>query len=230
MASIRQLDENIKWCHKEDLPANLVGAAVLVYQDRVTHAGIFIRYNGTNKIFHFNGQDIELEDVYEGELYFYKQLAFINPALAPSFLSHCEIVKENANPRYGYFYTGSMYDGAGKFLSPGEMPEYMTCVGFCLNFLKFFMGGAEFFYFRDWTSKDLGKDEKFVEWFIDKHVKPFYPDIDIRLFNEGIRRIYPIEYITGAFSDALPVLKSFTDQYMGRIQAAILKKTSEARA
>jgi hypothetical protein len=205
-------------CSSITTPDNLIGAAVYINpRKQAKHAGIFIRYNGKNKLFHYDGLNVLLEDYDNDQLYVVKEIDFIHSSLIPSIVMHCELVLEKASPLYGYFYMGSMYNESGDFISEGNMPEYMTCVGFCLNYFKYILKGKDFFNYLDWTSLGLGEKEGFVESFINE-VQDKFQNIDINMFQNGIRRINPLEYLTGAFSEKIPVRKEFVDKYAQHVQ------------
>lgn len=219
--------KEIVQCSSEDLPDNIMGAAVLVESNKIPHAGIFVRYNGESKLFHFDGKQVLLDDINGQEIYFFKELPYLKPALAPSFLTHCQLVLNEAKPIFGYFYIGGMYDEEGKFRNPGDMPEYMTCVGFCLNFLKYFTEGIDLFELSDWQTMDIKRKDEYVTDFIAK-VKEQNPNLDIEDFKKGIRRIWPDEYFTGAFCNSLPVRKKFVEENITSIQTELLKTTAVA--
>jgi hypothetical protein len=209
-------------CNTSDLPDNIIGAAVLIEHSKIPHAGLFIRYNGESKLFHFDGEKVLLEDFKDEEIYFFKELPYLKSALTASFLAHCQVVLKEAKPVFGYFYIGALYDEQGKFRNPGDLPEYMTCVGFCLNFLRYFADGVDLFEIDDWKSMDIKKKDEYVTEFIEK-VKIQHPNVDIEDFKKGIRRIWPAEYFTGAFSETLPVKKEFIDANLNEIQETLLK-------
>ena len=216
----KKSSKGILRCDAQDLPDNIMGAAILFENNKIPHAGIFIRYNGDSKLFHFDGTKVLLENVKEEDIYFFKELPYLKPALAPSFMTHCQVVLKEAKPVFGYFYIGGLYDDEGKFQNPGDMPEYMTCVGFCLNFLKYFTDGIDLFEIEDRKSMDIKKKDEYVNDFIEK-VKQQNPDINIEDFKQGIRRVWPKEYFTGAFSENLPVRKVFVDENLTQIETEL---------
>ena len=133
---VKRFSKEIFNCNSTKLPANLIGVAVQVVSTDIPHAGIFIRHNGESKLFHYTGTEILLEDINNGENYFLKQIYFIEPFLTSSFLLHCQTVKKEAKPQYGHFVVGGFYDEDGHYIDDSGKGEYMTCVGFCLNFIK----------------------------------------------------------------------------------------------
>ena len=208
MISYKYIDDNIISCQADDLPENMIGAAIVTNGD-TQHAAIFIRYNGESKLFHFTGKDVMIEDFFNpGEIYFHKIIDEVDPLLIPSFLAQCELILEKAEPKFGYFYEGGLYDQNGDFISPGSVPQYMTCVGFCLNVIKGFFDGEEYFSYTDWDNSTV--DESYVEQFLTR-VQEENPDLKIDDFKADLRRILPIEYLSGAFSPDRPVTKAFID-------------------
>jgi hypothetical protein len=205
----KYIEDNIISCEADDLPENMVGAAIVNNPDGTQHAAIFIRYNSESKLFHFTGKSVMIQDFFNpDEIYFHKIFDIIDPILLPAFLAQCELILEKAQPRFGYFYEGALYDQAGDFISPTTSPEYMTCVGFCLNVIKGFLSDQDYFSYIDWDSSTL--DETYVEQFLER-VKQENPDIEINDFKANLRRILPLEYLSGAFSSEIPVTKTFID-------------------
>lgn len=209
MISYKYIEDNIISCEANDLPENMIGAAIMTNPDSTQHAAIFIRYNGESKLFHFTGKTVMIQDFFNpDELYFHKSLDVIDPILLPAFLAQCELVLEKAQPQFGYFYNGALYDSNGDFISPSSLPEYMTCVGFCLNVIKGFLSDQDYFNYLDWDISTL--DETYAEKFLEK-VQQDNQGVSINEFKANLRRILPIEYLSGAFSSEIPVTKTFTD-------------------
>ena len=222
MISYSFIEGNIIDCRSDELPDNLVGAAMVSNKDGSHHAAIFIRYNGNSHVFHFTGKQVLMEDVWSiDEVYYHVGLNIINPILLPSFQAQCELILEKAEPKFGYFYTGAVYNESGDFVSPNDFPQYMTCVGFCLSTISGFLSDSIFFNFEDWD--DALIDETFVERFLEK-VKAENPEVDTTSFKENIRRILPIDYMSGAFSMTTPITKSFVDQIKTDVLVAFQKK------
>lgn len=221
--SIEEIGKNLKHCYDDDIPDNMVGAAMTIDVNGSHHAAIFLRYNGESKLFHFDGRSVSIEDVSGLEEYYQKQLNFIEPILLPSFFAQCELILEKAQPQFGFFYEGSLYNEEGDFKSPSHSPEYMTCVGFCLNVIKGFLSDEEFLSYDEWDESSLDGVMEYVELFLEK-VKATHPSINIDDFKVNLRRITPIEYLSGAFSDEIPVKKSFIDSIAHQVLRLIEEK------
>jgi hypothetical protein len=213
----------IRLCTSPPDDENIIGLAVYVNdRDVFEHAGIYLRYNFVNYIFHYNGKDVVLSELdREVPRLYYKDFVFTSRALIPSVYNYFKKVEANVQPRYGYFYAGSMYDANGNFAAPGEYPEYMTCVGFCLSVFKFLLRG-DFIRYRDWGIHDNVPDEA-IDNFLQKIVK-HYPTINLSAISAEIRRITPLEYFTSGFSPDHPVEKFYTDAHSSPISTEILNR------
>jgi len=218
-----ELTKALRHCEEADLEENMVGAAILINPDDTQHAAIFVRYNGDSKLFHFTGKSVIIEDVSGTEDYYFKNLDFLPAVLLPAFMAQSELILEKAQPEFGYFYDGSLYDSNGDFISPNDAPEYMTCVGFCLNVIKGFLSDEDFFQFDDWDERSMGGKMEHVESFLLK-VKESYPEITLEDFKANLRRIQPLEYVAGAFSKNIPVRKDFTDGIIENLQKSLNEK------
>lgn len=228
MAKNIRIAKTLIRCNAENLPDNVIASTVYINDTFfVQHAGIFIRYNGISYLFHYTGKAVKLENfekVHNADSYFFKELKFIKHKIIGALLYQCKKVEQNARPEYGYFHTSlAQYNSNGIFENPGEHPEYMTCVGFCLNFLNYFLSDEDYFYYADWDIDSIQREKGFVENFIDE-VRIIYPQINIEDFEVGLRRIFPIEYIAGAYSDNLPVRKEFTNAISPKIQKELTKR------
>lgn len=202
-----------------NLPENFVSAAVLLDDNNnPTHAGIIVNYQNTAHLLHYTGSEVLLENV--NTICYYNPFSFIKKGLVKSFLAHCSVVRKEARPHYGYFYCGSNYDSEGNFQSPGDMPEYMTCVGFCINVIQGFLEGESFIEYNDWTAEgNLGRHEGYINDFLQKVVSD-NPNIDISFFRANLRRIYPVEYFAASYVNSLPVRKASTDIIIPRLNFA----------
>lgn len=208
-----------------ELPDNIAAAVVLIDdKNKIAHSGIVIRYNGESKLLHFNPPEVLLESLTDYPLYYYKELTFIDPELIPTFLAHCEIIQNSAKPKYFYFYANSIYDANGDFITDKNMPEYMSCVGFCLNVLEFFLADESFFDYSDWDSSTLNKEDSYIDHFIDK-VLLTLPETDTEELRKNIKRIFPIEYLSGAFLER-PVKKEKVDLLAPKLTAIIKNRMS----
>lgn len=201
----------------------MAGAALVIDTDgNLSHAGIVVTYNGTKRIIHFNPPNILFDEI-DCYTLFFKELKFIEPELIPSFLAHCEMLEKTVKPKYFYFYANSKYDEKGSFVSDGDLPEYMTCVGFCLNVIRHFLIDAEFIEYTDW---DITTLEDVPEEYIIRKINQIfllYPDIDKNEIMSNIRRILPIDYLSAAFIKVV-VRKEQVDKIKPRLTTTIKER------
>ena len=215
------LNEEIIDCNAQ-LNDDVAGAAVSINrQGEIKHAALFVRFNHENKIFHYTGKDVLLDDADSVSHHYYKGFLFVLPELIPSFLAQCELIAQKAQPIYGYFYSGSLYDDEGTFIAPGKYPESMTCVGFCLNVLKHFLGEDNLLHYTDWNSDTVS--EIYIQEFFEK-VKKARPTLSLDDFKKNVRRILPIEYFTAACADAVNVRKQYIDSNKGIVKQTLIQK------
>lgn len=216
--------ENLIRCDADDLPDHLLGVAIRINPERdQQHSGIFIRYDSKNYIFHFTGegQKVFLSEPIENDWFFFKTLNNVK-FLIPSVFAHFRRIKRMSKPDYFYFYGGGMFDQEGKYQDYNGMPNYMTCVGFCLAALKHSLRGVDFIKFDDWPAGSVSeKSETFVKEFYTKKIAPNFSGITFEQFSKGVRRITPLEYISAGYSDIVPVPKLFIDTHKDAVKAEI---------
>lgn len=214
-----------------DIPNNIIAAATFINDTGMAeHAGIFVKYNNTPLLLHWFGKDILFEKVDPSidsrhGWYFHKKFVFSLPRTISSFIVHCNEIKEESNPQYGYFYPGSYYDSNGKYYNDDEEnrhPEYMTCVGFCLNVIKGFIEQEDYIQYRDWTAANSLDDEYLANTI--KIIRAYHPDISVEEISENARRIKPVEYLAAAFSENIPVTKKYTDSIIEEVQQILSTK------
>jgi hypothetical protein len=222
---ISQLESELISCEEIDLPDNIVGAAFMRNKDGSQHAAIFIRYKGDSNIFHLTEGGVIMEPVSPYDQFYHKSLMFLDPVLLPSFLTQCELILENANPRLGYYYDGALYDSHGNFVSPNGSPEILSCVGFCLSVIKGFLSDQDFFKYEDWGENSLDGNIHRVERLIET-VKASNTEMELTTFRSNIRRIQPIEYISGGFSKSIPVEKAFIDGIVKDVEEILAAKVA----
>jgi len=216
--------ENLIRCDSENLPEHLLGIAFRINRERNQyHSGIFIRYDRQNYIFHFTGegQKVFLDPPIENDWFFFKTMNNVK-FFIPSVFAHFRRIKRMSKPDYFYFYGGGLFDQNGNYQDNKGMPNYMTCVGFCLAALKHSLRGIDFIKFDDWPVGVVkGKPSGFVNNFYTKNIAPNFPEITIEKFSTAVRRITPLEYISAAYSDKIPVPKSFVDNNKDTVKTEI---------
>ena len=85
------------------------------------HSAFIIRYEDVLFEFHYTGESIEYVEIIRD--YYHKITDTILPEEVPSFIAQCNNIKKNANPKYGYFYSGESYDINGVHLSNKDLGE-----------------------------------------------------------------------------------------------------------
>lgn len=223
MITEKEIFENLLPLNSDGLPDSFVAASVKINEKGVAyHAGIVIKHGGISYLFHYTGEDVLIEESPNGDYYFHKDFIFIKGPITASFLAHCHLIKENAVPEYNYFYSGSYYDTNGRYFSNIDMPECMTCVGFCINVIKGYIEEDEYFQFSDWTKESAESVE-----FLNRHIQRLlvkHPTADVNLLIDNMRRICPDEYLASAFLYKLPITKTKVDQIIENIRMVLISK------
>jgi hypothetical protein len=144
------------------------------------------------------------------------------------------VIEKDANPTYGYFYSGSYYEN-GKYFSENGQAEIMTCVTFCLNVILGFIESDEYITFSDWNiANQIGayrvyyrggaQEDKDVDEYIAYFTAKFsqlVPDVDVDVLKENLRRIYPVEYLSSAFVEELPIRKVIVDSIVPLVERSL---------
>ena len=200
--------EIINTLNEKDINENFVAIGNLINEDKEPfHAALIIKYNSFLLQYHYTGSDIELSDVnFE---YFHKRTKTIHKEEIPAFIAYCNSIKKNANPIYGYFYSGEYYDDKGMHFSEKAIGETMTCVGFCLNVLKGFLE-TDYLNYIDWDSLTHSND--YLLKYAEKH------NLEVATIQESHRRISPIEILTSGFFYNIPISKIEIDGKQGEVK------------
>lgn len=221
MYTLKKISQDLIKSDEDPLDSYFVAAAVEINAaGQSRHVGLIIHCEEGYYLFHFDGQNIEIEEEPVG-WYFHKTLDFILPEFCNQFLGHCKKIKEKAKPKFGLFYPGSYYNENGEYYSESGLEEYMSCVGFCINVIKGFIEADEYFRYEDWTNVDFKK--KYIEEFIIEY-KKIKPDITEDLIADNIRRITPPEYLASAYLDDLPIRRVEVRQLINNVVQAIKDK------
>lgn len=185
------------------------------------HSGLLIKYRNDASFFHFDSQDVLLKevDLNKADRVFHKELTIIDKKLIPAFINHCKIIKHTAKPTYGYFYSGSYYEN-GDYHSDTELPQLMSCVGFCINVITGFLEEKKYIEFSDWKSISP-KAEAYFNKFIADFVKTF-PEADIEDLKRDFRRIKPSELLSSAYFNSLPIRKIQTDSIKDLLESRLV--------
>ncbi|SKD00491.1 hypothetical protein SAMN05660461_1839 [Chitinophaga ginsengisegetis] len=207
------------------LPSKFVAAAVELDPNtrKAKHSGIVMKHDSTYKLFHFDGR-LWFDDAPVNNWYFHKRLDFIKEEEIENFIAHCEIIKKESNPRYGFYYPGSHYDSTGQYFSKIPNTEFMTCVGLCLNTIKGFIEDDEYFRYTDWTIADNHMTMSFITDTIIG-IRAANPTLSNVQIMEDIRRILPDEYFASTYLKTMPIRKHEIDVIIDAVRIALINKT-----
>jgi len=216
-----EIDKQLIQSDNSNLAANFIAIAIRLNKDGVGwHSGIIIAVNGIYKIFHYD-DETHFEDIPKSKWYFHKELNLIQPEESNFFDSYCQRIKENSNPKYGFYYDGSYYGKDGKFFSENNKKEYMTCVGFCINIILGFIDSDVYFQYTDWDESTITPE--FFRECIKKDLLK-HPELNEEQYKKHLRRITPPELTASAYLEEIPIKKVEIDKIIGVVTAVIKAK------
>ncbi|AZB29183.1 hypothetical protein [Chryseobacterium balustinum] len=224
------LENQLVKYNQNDRPNVFVSIAVQLDEDgEAKHAVIFIRYRGSDYLFHFPGAIPPVIENYSGQLtpnLIYKVLDNFDTeddSDVGSFLRHCQRVCDQSNVTYGFIFDNSTYETDGRYLSISGLPEIATCVGFCVNVLSNYVIDIDKSYFQldDWDTN--GIIENYDVWAQQQTAKN-YPDLDWNLYNTYKKRISPIEYLSSGFCSVFPIRKQTIQNIQPHVEREIAIK------
>ncbi len=186
---------------ESDIVSDFVAFGNLLLGTESFHSAFVIQYQNKLYEFHYTGAEIEYVELRND--YFHKITNTILPDEVPSFIAMCKNILKNANPSYGYFYSGESYTKDGVHLSNIDLGERMTCVGFCLNVMAGFLE-EDYINYEEWSS-DTHEDPEYLTRFCEKH------NLDITKIKSAHRRITPRECLISGYFDSLPITKTEID-------------------
>lgn len=196
--------------HPDSFQEDFVGIYVSVENGRANHAGLITSSKGRLYSCHYDKTQIVFKQSPsspKSDTIFVKKLEIVDKRLIPSFLSHCQRISEEANPKYGMFYRGEYYQD-GQYYTENGLPQLMTCVGFCLNVINGFIEEEKYLEFEDWIPVSEQAEQYFLQ-FVEKFTEE-YPDLDVDELKKSLRRIKPSELMSSAYFTNLPVRKNDT--------------------
>lgn len=216
--------ENLFVFNRENLPENFVSLATKIVNQVPTHAGILIRHNHVDYLHHFPGTTKpEVSNSFDGNnWYIYKIIDSIenDEDEVGSYLQWCKRLCENSQITYGYIADGSTYDDRGEFISRMGLPEFGTCVGFCVNTLSNTILDLQdtYFHLEDWD------DSEIIGW-VDswslQQAESKYPNLDWTIYNAFKKRITPMDYISSGFVTDYPIKKAHLENIKKEVQEVI---------
>jgi hypothetical protein len=210
-----------------ELPENFVSIAVQVKEEDLTlaHAAILIRHENINYLHHFPGSQPPevIENFNDSGWHIYKIIESFNVNDASevgSFLQYCKRICSQSKITYSYIGDGSSYSDKGEYISKMNLPEFGTCVGFCINTLTNAIIDIEdsFLKLDDWD------DSEIIEWvdaWSKKQVDQKYPNLDWTLYNAFKKRITPLEFLCTSFFNKYPINKNQIDGIKEKVMDSI---------
>ncbi len=213
--------------NKQKLPKSFVSLAVKIESQQPTHAALLIRLKNVDYLHHFPGNEKpKVEHDFNGDgWYIYKILESLNiedDNDVESILSHCKRICEKSDITYSYIADGSAYTNKGDFISKKGLPEFGTCVGFCLNTLTSLIIDLEvdsILELNDWDDSDI---IKWVDEYGKKQAREKYPDLDWVLYNAFRKRITPIDYLCSSFFVNYPIRKTEIEKIRPFVEKKIM--------
>lgn len=219
MYTLSKIDKELIKSTEQNLDKYFVAAACLVNEQGLAqHVGLIIHSEEGYFLFHYTGQEVLFEDGKIEEWYFHKSIGFILPEFCGIFLGHCKKIAQNAKPEYGCFYNGSFYNSNGEYYSQNQIPEFMTCVGFCINVIKGFIEADEYFEYTDWTNQKAS--QQYISEMIAQ-IQKIAPYITEEMISDNIRRIKPSEFVGSAFLKNIPIRKNDIDLIIDDLEKVI---------
>lgn len=212
--------EIIKTTSEQDIKDEFVAIGAYVSNLRIPqlqngtayHSVLIIKYKNQLLQFHYTG-DPTLGILFDSNIdsnCFHKITDIIDVKLIPAFIMMCKRILKNANPRYGYFYSGEFYDINGEHFSENPIGERMTCSGFCLNVLKGFLED-DYIVYKDWDSSSH-QVENYLQDYCNTR------GLDINEIEISHRRISPLELLSSGYFSSIPITKAQIDSKIGSVE------------
>jgi hypothetical protein len=222
--TLKKIDSNLIKSDSGNLPQNLIAIAVLINEKlEGQHSGLIIGVEGVYYLFHYTGESIELENpVPTGQWYFHKSLDIIPQEESETFLWHCQKIKsDNRDLKYGFMFDGSYYH-EGKYFTESNLPEFSTCVGFCINVISGYLYDQKYIEVSDWENEPI--QGGFQRFFDEALIQ--VPNLDQELYKTHHKRITPAECTASAYIDEIPVRKNAIDAIIENVKISIQNKRS----
>lgn len=220
------IQKDLQVFNKHSLPDNFVAVLAFIKNKNAYHAGILIRYDKKDYLHHYTGSNTELIEGFDIDgICAYKILNFIggNKSEVEPILWWCKKICEKSNITYSFLFDDSSYDEQGEFISKSGLPEFGTCVGFCVNTLNSIILDLNSSYLAldDWDMYSINHpyNDRF-----DKAAREKYPEINWELYNAFKKRITPLEYICSGFFSFHPIRKSQIVEIEKAVQEDIITK------
>lgn len=209
------------------LPDSFVSIAVSIGHESKTpkHAAILIRHNNINYLHHFPGANKKpevIEQFEESGWFIYKIIDRFKPndsSEIESFLHYCKKICEKSNITYSFIADGSTYDADGTYISKSGLPEFGTCVGFCINTLANTIIDLEgtVINLDDWDDNEVLDVNEWGMKAADKN----HPDLDWNLYDAFTKRITPLEYLCISYFDNFPINRKDINEIKATVNSEI---------
>lgn len=201
---------------ESDIKLDFVALGYAQINENNSHSSIIIQRQKELFEFHYTGKNVEYKSLSND--YCHKFTATIHPDEVASFIAMCMNIEKNANPKYGFFYSGQSYDKDGNHLSNQKPGEVMTCVGFCLNVLKGFFE-TDYLKYQDWNKSSI-EIPNYLENYCESH------SLKIEEVEDSHRRITPLELLTSCFFENIPITKKEIDSKKNEASEILKSKFS----
>lgn len=232
--NISKIQDNLLRFDDHNIEDEFLGVAVLLNGiGNAKHSGLVLCYEGEKLFFHFDSEEVLIDDVTEisTEIY-YKRIELFPDSYLPYIRAHFDLLLETVNPLYGFVFTDSYYNDAGVYISDiQDLPDFCTCVGFCINVIRslFINPTLKYIETDDWDNETLEKvKDSFIE-FVDKYLsltQKINAESLIEIQQKTYKRITPVELLlSGFFSQThnLPIRKSLLTPHI--LDASKILKT-----
>lgn len=197
-----------------DFSNNLVGLiSTVTDKGFCNHAGILIHYDDKISIFHFNGNEVLLQEAKQEELgiMLFKKLEIVHEYEVPAFLGFCkDLLDRGVSPSYGFLFDKGYYDPYSKesYIKNTKI-DITTCVGFCIKVIRgFIYTHEEYIKLDDWNIESLNTS-KIVELksYLDGFAEYLQIDSEELYQKDDIKRIKPSELLASTYFGDLPIEK-----------------------
>lgn len=171
---------------------------------RAQHSGLVLCYEGEKLFFHFTGE-VELLDVTKDQVVLYFRKLELFPVDYFSYIrAHFDLLVDSIHPKYGYVFTDSFYEESIYVSDIKHLPDFCTCVGFCINIIRslFIEKEKRYIEINDWDSQSLADVDAFFIKYVEHHlkkVKEFSAENIETIKKSTFKRITPVEIMISAY-------------------------------
>jgi hypothetical protein len=218
----KKIEQNMLHYEDHDLDDEFMGVGVWLNDNgSPKHSGLVLCYEGEKLFFHFTSEEVLLDNVTtSAKDIYYKKLDLFPEIYLPYIRAHFDLLLETVNPEYGFVFTDSFYNDFGNYVADiDELPDFCTCVGFCINVIRsILLNNPKYLEIDDWNNESLEKvDEAFINY-VDNYlilVSKFKPEKLEEVKAATYKRISPLELLISGFfarPQKIPVRKVDIDR------------------